>query len=110
VNKLVEPSDNRVTRQEYLRQAIDATIRSLGGPISKTITWHLNNKGIMSDSKGLDVKSFYLHLQELVGPGADMIMEETWDRLSHQLKESRQFNDGPIIDRISRLMKTGVEA
>ena len=107
---MAEANDSPVSRQVYLRQAIDETIRSLGGPISKTITWHMNNKGLLSDSKKVDIESFYFSLKELVGPGADMIMEETWERLSNRIKEGRNFRQGPIIDRISNLMKAGAEA
>ena len=71
---------NKYDNIEILRSAINEALESLGGPIHKTITWHLNNRGIFADSK-IDVDYFYSSLKELVGPGADLIMEETWNAM-----------------------------
>jgi hypothetical protein len=71
---------NNYDNIEILRSAINEALESLGGPIHKTITWHMNNRGIFADSR-IDVDSYYSNLKELVGPGADLIMEETWHNL-----------------------------
>jgi len=68
-------------RPAIVRAAIYQTLESLGGPIRKTIIWHLNNRGLFPDNERIDIPSFYAGLRELVGPGADMIMVEAWDRL-----------------------------
>ena len=89
-----------------LRQALDETIYSLGGPIHKTITWHMNNKGLFSDSNNIDLQAFYSNLKELVGPGADMIMEDTWTWLQkkHGLRPSRDLLKTPPLERIRKMM------
>ncbi|MCI0559288.1 MAG: hypothetical protein MN733_12400, partial [Nitrososphaera sp.] len=48
--------------QLLLRKALDETIYALGGPIYKTITWHMNNRGLFSDAKSIDVSDFYSNL------------------------------------------------
>jgi hypothetical protein len=66
--------------KDILRGAIDDTLRSLGTPIFKTITWHMNNRGVFFGEK-LDMAFFHSNLRELIGPGADYIMEEIWTNL-----------------------------
>ena len=66
-------SHNSIENMATLRKAIDVALESLGGPIHKTIIWHMNNRGLFSDPRNIDIESFYLNLKELVGPGADML-------------------------------------
>lgn len=97
---------NNNDSQTILRQAIDAAMYSLGGPIHKTITWHMNNRGIFSDSNKIDIDFFYSNLQELLGPGADLIMEETWEQL-HKRCRSKGYNfgsDSPL-EKIHKIMR-----
>lgn len=35
----------------------------------------MNNRGVFGDSDKIDIDFFYHNLRELLGPGADMIME-----------------------------------
>jgi hypothetical protein len=100
-----ERSDN----QFVLRKVVDETVRSLGGPISKTIMWHMSNKGILSESTRIDISAFYLNLKELVGPGADMIMEETCKQLQKHYggKAGRDFVRSSPLERIQRIMEIG---
>ena len=65
---------NRAPNTVY-RKTIDDAISSLGGPIHKTIVWHMNNRGIFGDAEKVDTSLFYQNLKELLGQGADMIME-----------------------------------
>jgi hypothetical protein len=94
-----------------LRQAIDSAIESLGGPIHKTITWYMNSKGIFSDSKKIDIDYFYLNLKELVGPGADLIMEETWQHLQKQGFAEHNFEPkSSPLEKIQKIMRVGESA
>ena len=93
-----------------LQQALDEAIYSLGGPIYKTITWHMNNKGLFTDSQSLDLKAFYINLRELVGPGADMIMEDTWQKIRKQAKVQVDSGIGTPLDRMMRLIGSEGEA
>ena len=77
---------------------------SLGGPIYKTITWHMNSKGLFADSRNIDLPAFYLNLKELVGPGADMIMEEAWQWLKKRSNTRIDNGKGTPLDRMIRLM------
>ena len=98
------------SNQVLLRQALDETIYSLGGPIYKTITWHMNNKGLFSDSQNIDLRAFYVNLKELVGPGADMIMEEAWQKLRKRSTTHVDTGNGTPLDRMMRLMGSEGEA
>lgn len=85
-------------------------MHSLGAPIYKTITWHMNSKGLFKDSQNIDLKAFYLYLKELVGPGADMIMEDAWQKLRKQSKVQSDTGSGTPLDRMIRLMGSEGEA
>lgn len=89
-----------------VRQAIDEAISSLGGPIHKTITWHMNNRGVFADPKKIDIKFFYDNLKELLGPGADMIVEDVWKMLRKNRKGNFDYGIGTPVDLITRLMSS----
>jgi hypothetical protein len=95
--------------QAILRQSIDAAIKSLGGPIHKTITWYMDSRGVFSDPKKIDINTFYSNLQELVGPGADLIMEETWEHLQKRYgaKVRREASRSSPLERIQKIMEIG---
>jgi hypothetical protein len=95
--------------QVILRQAIDTAIQSLGGPIHKTIMWHMNNRGVFSDPKKVDVNNFYSNLKELVGPGAEMIMEETFEQLQKRYAGNinEDFRRHSPVEKIHRIMEIG---
>jgi hypothetical protein len=101
---------NSGSNQLLLRQALDDTMHSLGGPIYKTITWHMNSKGLFSDSQNIDLLAFYQNLKELVGPGADMIMEEAWQKIRKGSKTHVDSGKGTPLDRMIRLMGSEGEA
>ncbi len=102
-----DPSSNNA--QTILRQAIDAAIQSLGGPIHKTIMWHMNNRGVFSDPNKVDVNTFYSNLKELVGPGAEMIIEETWEHLQKHFgtKAGGDLIRSSPLERIQKIMEIG---
>ncbi len=98
-----EGNNNSGGKQILLRKALDETILSLGGPIHKTITWHMNNRGVLSEVAKIDISAFYSNLKELVGPGADMIMEEAWQKVKKQYKGSADLGSGNPVDRMIRM-------
>lgn len=108
----MEPNDKNQggNSRQVLRQALDETIYSLGGPIYKTITWHMNNKGLFGDASSIDLVAFYHNLKELIGPGADMIMEEAWQKLKKQTKLKVDSGKGTPLDRMMKLMGSEGEA
>lgn len=95
-----EPDSKRLDQPE-LRQVIHETIHSLGGPISKTIMWQMSNRGVFSESTRIDIRAFYGNLKELVGPGADMIMDMTWQKLKKDYEGRYSFpSSGSSLERI----------
>lgn len=106
-----ESNDRRGNNGNHLllRKVLDETIYSLGGPIHKTITWHMNNRGLLSDPKKIDITAFYVNLKELVGPGADMIMEEAWQKLKKQYKGHLDLATGTPVDRMKKMISSDEE-
>jgi hypothetical protein len=103
----VKGDDMNSNGQVILRQSIEAAIESLGGPIHKTITWYMNSRGVLSDPKKVDINSFYSNLRELLGPGADMIMEETWEHLQKHYGAKATNDKRPPIEKIQKMMEIG---
>jgi hypothetical protein len=95
--------------QVVLRGAIDAAIGSLGGPIHKTISWYMESRGVFSDPKKIDINFFYSNLQELLGPGADLIMEETWEHLQRRYgtKAGKNVIASSPLEKIQKIMEVG---
>jgi hypothetical protein len=95
--------------QAVLRQSIDAAIKSLGGPIHKTINWYMDSRGVFSDPKKIDINAFYSNLQDLVGPGADLIMEETWEHLQKRYGADSHHDAAKSspLEKIRRIMEIG---
>jgi hypothetical protein len=112
MDKLQEPNDgnSRGSTQLVVRRALDDTIISLGGPIYKTITWHMNNRGVLSDPKSIDLSAFYSNLKELIGPGADMIIEETWQKVKKEYKGNLELGSGTTLEKLIRMVKNRGEA
>ena len=108
VNK-VQGNDTSGNGQVILRESIDAAIESLGGPIHKTITWYMNSRGVFSDPKKIDINIFYSNLRELLGPGADLIMEETWEHIEKRCgaKVSHDSKGSPL-EKIRRIIEVGL--
>jgi hypothetical protein len=107
-----KPTNDGNENQILVRQAIDEAISSLGGPIHKTINWHMNNRGVFADPKRINIKIFYDNLKELLGPGADMIMEETWEHLTkqHGVRLDRDFErKHSPVERIQKIIEVGGE-
>jgi hypothetical protein len=105
----VQDNQGSNENQAVLRQSIDAAIKSLGGPIHKTIIWYMNSRGVLSDPKKIDINNFYSNLQELLGPGADLIMEETWEHLQKKCgaKAQRDAARSSPLERIQKIMEIG---
>ncbi|MGH9992952.1 MAG: hypothetical protein ACREAZ_09965 [Nitrososphaera sp.] len=68
--------------QDTLREAICDTLLALGWPVTKTIIWHLNAKGVFLASKEeLDVEKFYEHLIQIIGQAADIVLNEIYEKI-----------------------------
>jgi hypothetical protein len=105
----VQGDDIKSNGQAILRQSIEAAIESLGGPIHKTISWYMNSRGVFSDAQKVDINVFYSNLRELVGPGADMIMEETWEHLQkhYGAKVGNDSTKRSPMEKIQKMMEVG---
>jgi hypothetical protein len=68
--------DNSGATETIDRNGLDNMIGALGGPIHKTVIWHMNKLGVLRDDDRIDMNLLYQHLRELFGPGADMIMND----------------------------------
>ena len=66
--------------QEVLRRAIHDALLSLGGPITETIVWQLGARGMLLSSH-IDVRLFYEYLEDAVGVGAYIVMNDVYENV-----------------------------
>lgn len=82
VDKVLEVLIGWQDSQDALREAICDTLLALGWPVTKTIIWHLNAKGVFLASKEeLNVEQFYQHLIQIIGQAADIILNQIYENM-----------------------------
>jgi hypothetical protein len=72
-------------------QTIKDALSKHGGPITKTVIWHLNNHGFFEEKRGQQER-LLANLRELLGPGGDLIMQDIMNRTRKKPDETE--NDG----------------
>lgn len=90
-----------------LQRAINEGLDQLGGPIVKTIVWHLRSNGVFLDSQSeIDLRLFHKHLEDIVGNIADIVLSEVYESLRKRYPNCHDSMDSHlgIIDRIDRLL------
>jgi hypothetical protein len=96
-------------RRNALENALDDALLSLGISVRNALLWHLNQKGIEFDAKDIDIDSIYSSLHELIGPGADLIMDKVFERLqcygSDIISGIMNFQSCSSFEKIQSMMK-----
>ena len=92
------------TAMLLLKSSLDESISALGGPIEKTISWHMSRRGVFTDPKSLDIDSFSVELEGLIGPGAQMILEDTASIFEKRSKVKVERGTAPLA-KIKKIMQ-----
>jgi hypothetical protein len=93
--------------ENQILAAITGTLSELGDSTMNSLLWHLENKGISLNPHDFVLKLFYDGLQELLGNGADMLMQEIYEHLLKQLGVDPEPEDGlSPFDMIEKIMTT----
>lgn len=102
----MQDDSRREKTMMLLKEAIDYSLGSLGGPIERTINWHMNTKGVFASKYNWDIDNFSTELEGLVGPGSQMILEDAasqFEKIS-QVKLPKARGSSPL-QRIKAIMK-----
>jgi hypothetical protein len=87
--------------------AVSGAMSELGNSTMHSLLWHLKNKGISLDPQDFVLQSFYEGLQELLGNGADMLMQEIYEHLLKQLGIDYEPGAGlSPVEKIEKIMTT----
>lgn len=110
----MQSSDTDDFKRNALQTAIDDALLSLGIPVRNALLWHMSQRGVEFDSKDIDIDSVYSSLRELIGPGADLIMDKIFERLqchgSDIVSGIMNFQSCSSLEKIQGIMKmTGKE-
>lgn len=76
-------TDDMVIDSQTLK---DALLKH-GGPITKTVMWHLNNRGFFEEKRGQQER-LLANLREVFGPAGDLMMQDIMDRIRKKPSES----------------------
>ena len=78
----------------------------LGEPIVKTILWHLRANGVFLDSQEIDLRTFYQHLEGIIGNIADVVVNEVYENIRRRYPDSSIHSESGMnaLDRIDQLM------
>lgn len=71
-------------------QTIKDALAKHGGPITKTVTWHLNHRGFFKEIHGQQER-LLAELRVLFGPSGDQIMQDIMDHLKNRTNESKDY-------------------
>ncbi|MEM2140093.1 MAG: hypothetical protein QXJ74_04240 [Nitrososphaera sp.] len=81
-------------------------ITTLGEPTMQSLEWHMSQSGISMVPEEFDIKRFHAALYELMGDGADIIMELVAKQMAEELEISADYDKGLIgIERVLRLFE-----
>lgn len=69
-------------------QTVGDALSKHGGPIAKTVTWHLNNRGFFKEIHGQQER-LAVELRELFGPPGELIIQDIMDQMRNKPKESK---------------------
>ena len=68
-------------------ETVRDAVSKRGGPITKVVTWHLNNRGFFNEKRGQQER-LLATLRELFGPDGDLVMQDITDRIRKKPGES----------------------
>ncbi len=93
--------------QKEIIEAVSSAMSELGNATMRSLIWHLKNKGISLDPQNFVLQRFYDGLQELLGNGADMLMQEVYELLLKRLGVDHEPAAGlSPLDKIEKIMIT----
>ena len=69
--------------QRLLYNAFYEAISFLGQPVAQTMLWHLQNRGVISQTyRTFDIDRLDAGLREILGSGSDVVMEKIYENLA----------------------------
>jgi hypothetical protein len=96
-------------RWNALQNALDDALLSLGISVRNALLGHMNQNGVEFDSKDVDIELIYSSLRDLIGPGADLIMDKVFERLQHYgsdiISGIIDFQSCTSLEKIQGIMK-----
>lgn len=81
-------------------------LATLGEPTMQSLEWHMSNAGVSMAPDDFDIKRFHASLFELMGVGADIVMDIIAGNMAAELKlESEPGGSLPGIERVLKILE-----
>lgn len=81
-------------------------LATLGEPTMQSLEWHMSRAGMSMAPDDFDIKGFHALLFELMGVGADIIMELIANNMAGELKlESEPGRGLPGIEKVLKILE-----
>lgn len=78
-------------------------LSALGEPTMQSLAWHTGRSGVSMAPDDFDIKKFHTSLYELMGEGADILVEQVARGMAEELKLPSDF--GKDLTGIERVLK-----
>jgi hypothetical protein len=92
--------------QEALSKCARDALLTLGEPTMQSLVWHLSNAGVQMTPDAFDVRKFYEGLQDIVGGGADIVMDIVARSMALELKLNVDFDShASALDKVLKVLE-----
>jgi hypothetical protein len=96
-----------LTVREALRKSVEEALSLLGESTMQSLIWLLDRKGISLTSDTFDIKRFEQVLRELIGDGADVMMEEIYTRFNKKCNiDIEPSSNLSALERIQKILES----
>lgn len=89
--------------QRLTWKCTQAVLTDLGEPTIQSLTWHMSKAGTSMAPDEFDIRKFHSALYELMGYGADVVMEHVAKQMAEELK--LEADTGKGLSGIERVLK-----
>lgn len=92
--------------QEVLLRCARDALSTLGEPTMQSLVWHLNNAGVQMTLDAFDIRKLYSALEDLVGGGADIIMDIVARSMASELRLDVPLDPrAPALEKVLKVLE-----
>ncbi|WP_337862000.1 hypothetical protein [Nitrososphaera sp.] len=85
-------------------------LAGLGEPTMQSLVWHMAKAGVHMAPENFDMRAFAAALHDLLGGGADVILDQVAKSMARRLQVQVAEPGLPALERITRIMEVAQKA
>ena len=92
--------------REVLLKCTQDALLALGEPTMQSLVWHLNNAGVQVVPENFDIRRFYAALKDMMGGGADIIMDIVAHTMAFELQLDVTLDPrAPALEKVLKVLE-----